>query len=456
LSAVLPLGHAVRHARNNYSSQSSHAATLPKLTYVATIGIASPKSRDPRNPNRNGIVSPKSEFGIGASPELEFQVFDTDRRLGQNPEAVAIKTFISQLSRSVRCPMKSSDPVRISLFGDIMIHGRVLEAISSRGRRSVIDQVRGIIGDTDLAIGNFELPICPDAVTPKNMLFSPPEAAEIVSDFGFDAVSLATNHMWDHGRETVENTLALVKSSGLEVFGLGDKTGSLPRPIVINKAGVRIGLVGYATASTITKLRCYTGAAPSRRLIQEDCSGLREKCNAIVISVHGGSGGCPEPELRKWARTALDNGAVAYVVHHAHRISGFEEIGDGVAAYGLGNLTGQSGRHGMCIRLDVDGGGVSDWSYELFGIDQWGLPVPGDQNQREELEQIVSRINSILARDDYESYYWRMLPDTDRRSNSFRSLRRDLKTHGWRIMLSRFRRLRPHHLRLMWHLLTKR
>jgi poly-gamma-glutamate synthesis protein (capsule biosynthesis protein) len=346
--------------------------------------------------------------------------------------------------------------MRLSLFGDIMIHGKVLEAISSRGRRSVADQVRDVIGDADLAVGNFELPICREPVNPKAILFSPPEAAEIVADFGFDAVSLATNHMWDHGREVVENTLALLKASGLEVFGLGDKAGSLPKPIVINKAGVRIGLIAYATASTITKLRCYTGAAPSKRLIIRNCSELRGKCDAIVITVHGGGGGCPEPELRKWARSALDSGAAAYVVHHAHRISGFEEIGDGVAAYGLGNLTGQSGRHGMCIRLEVDAGGVSDWSYELFGIDPWGLPVPGDRNQQEELEQIVSGINAVLARDDYESYYWRMVSDTDRRSKALRSLRGDLRTLGWRNMLSKFRRLRPHHLRLLWHLLTRR
>jgi poly-gamma-glutamate synthesis protein (capsule biosynthesis protein) len=353
--------------------------------------------------------------------------------------------------------------MQIALFGDILIQGVTAEAVETKGGERLTAALRDRIGGAGLSVANFETFVCPEGVEPANQWHSPPAAVDIVARAGLDVVSVANNHTWDHGAEAVRHTLELIDAAGLARYGLGDETGGEPEPLVVKREGVRVGFLGYATASTITRRPSWTGIAPSPRRLWSDVKALREGCDLVIVSLHHGEPKWPDPEQRRWARAAAEAGAAACVFHHSHIVSGVERVGDCLVAHGLANVVGAEldddgrnrWRQGLCVRLDVREGGAVEADWEPVVIDTEGVPGPGSDAEREEIRQAVEEVNQRLAGEDYSSFYYssvaaQMLP------GYFESWKRDVRTYGWKTLLGKPRRIRPHHFRLLWSLLRKR
>ena len=51
----------------------------------------------------------------------------------------------------------------------------------------------------------------------------PPEMAKIFSDAGFDVVTIANNHMYDHGPAALFDTRAVMQDMGIQVTGAGKR-----------------------------------------------------------------------------------------------------------------------------------------------------------------------------------------------------------------------------------------
>jgi len=347
--------------------------------------------------------------------------------------------------------------MQIALLGDIMIQGLAAEHASRDGGDELVSRIKQVIGSADVAIGNFETFICPPDVPPETEWYSPPEAAEIVARAGFDAVSVVNGHSWDHGEAAIIYTLEKLKSAGVEVYGLGDQSGAEPEGVIIERGGVRIGLLGYCSGSTVLRRPSFTGLAPSKKRLTKDISNLRGGCDVLIVSVHHGYGEYPSPEHRSWAKAAIEAGADAFVSHHSHLISAIEQIGNGVAAYGLGNVVASlnlSRPGNICLRLEIRERKVVDWSYDVFFLDDRGFPEFGNEEERKALREHIEKISKDLARDDYSRFYWSLFSQDDR-AKYLRSWKRNIKTYGIKTIFKNIRRIRAHHLRLLWKMLFR-
>jgi len=348
--------------------------------------------------------------------------------------------------------------VQIALLGDIMIQGPVAKNALRDDGEELVRRLKEVIAPADVAIGNFETFVCPPSCRPGSEWHSPPEAARMVARAGFDAVSVVSSHAWDHGAPAIRHTLGLLAAAGVEAYGLGDASGADPAPVVIERQGVRIGLLGYATASTLTNRTCFTGLAPSAGRIAADVARLRGRSDVVIVSLHHGFGEYPSPEHRNWAKAALQAGADAFVTHHSHMISGVERIGRGAAAYGLANVVAALDPpkpDNICLRLEVRQGHVVDWSYDVFFLDDRGLPRPGSEEEQRNLRERIEKINEALTGENYARWYWSTFSPEDR-SAYLRSWRRDIRTYGIGTVFAKLGRLRAHHLRLLWHMAFRR
>jgi len=75
----------------------------------------------------------------------------------------------------------------------------------------------------------------------------PPEMAKIFTDCGFDAVTIANNHMYDFGPDALLDTRALLLEKGIQVTGAGKNLDEAREPAIVEKNGVKVGFLGYCS-----------------------------------------------------------------------------------------------------------------------------------------------------------------------------------------------------------------
>ncbi|HYA51357.1 MAG TPA: CapA family protein, partial [Streptosporangiaceae bacterium] len=208
----------------------------------------------------------------------------------------------------------------------------------------------------DLALVNLEGPFTARGQRlPKNFNFrASPHLAEALSRAGIAAVSLANNHVMDYGAVGLEDTLAALAHEGIVAFGAGMSLPAARRGAVVERRGIRIGLLGYLFLGDHSIEPAAVFAGPGRpgvaghpwstaaveAMVRQDVGNLRSRVDALVVSFHWGREKRHEPEAyqRRLGRAAVVAGAQLVLGHHPHVIQEIEAYRGGLIAYSLGNF----------------------------------------------------------------------------------------------------------------------
>jgi len=169
----------------------------------------------------------------------------------------------------------------------------------------------------------------------------PTEYGNIFKDAGFDALSLANNHIGDFGERGRTSTVKILDSLGIQHAGL------LEYPTAeFTVKGIKYGFCAFAPNSHTVPLLDHKGAG---KIINE----LRQRCDVVIVSFHGGAEGvqfehvAPGSEsyfgerrgdLRAFAHHAIDNGADVVLGHGPHVSRAMEVYKNRLVAYSLGNF----------------------------------------------------------------------------------------------------------------------
>ena len=143
----------------------------------------------------------------------------------------------------------------------------------------------------------------------------PVEMAQIYTDGGFDAVTMANNHSFDAGVEAMLDTRELFASRGIQVTGAGRDLSEARKAAIVEKNGVRVAYVGWtavATAGTeagpgkpgVASIRVKTSyetrgphqpvrvrTEPDPKdlaLLLEDIRALRQEADVVILAFHAG------------------------------------------------------------------------------------------------------------------------------------------------------------------------
>ncbi len=208
----------------------------------------------------------------------------------------------------------------------------------------------------DLALVNLEGPFTTGGKPlPKNFNFrASPHLAAVLSRAGIGAVTLANNHMMDYGSTGLQDTLAALQGEGIVAFGAGMAQAAARQGAVVERRGMRIGLLGYLFLGPNSIEPSAMFAGPGRpgvaghprsgeaveAMVREDVGRLRPAADVVVVSFHWGREKRygPEPYQQRLGRAAIDAGAHLVLGHHPHVIQGIEAYGGGLIAYSLGNF----------------------------------------------------------------------------------------------------------------------
>jgi poly-gamma-glutamate synthesis protein (capsule biosynthesis protein) len=192
--------------------------------------------------------------------------------------------------------------------------------------------------------------------------------ARIFTDCGFDAVTIANNHMYDAGPEALLDTRALLLEKGIGVTGAGRDLDEAREPAIVVRNGIKVGFLGYCSVipeggeaapgkTGIAPLRVKTEYEPrgphatprvitrpderDMTMILDDVAQLRRQVDIVVVAFHWGVIWVPRVIADYQtiaAHACIDAGADLILGHHAHVPKAIEVYKGKAIFYSLSNF----------------------------------------------------------------------------------------------------------------------
>ncbi len=292
-------------------------------------------------------------------------------------------------------------PLTILACGDVLLSRTVADRVSRYGYQWPFRNVRDLVSGADIAFCNLENPASflgrPWLGKPENVTFrADPGALFGLKWAGFDAVSLANNHIYDYGPDALRETLEYLDLLGIARAGAGLDGESASAPAVVVRGGARVAFLAYAQEGIgVPPAGEKPGAAPAdiSRLAGDIARArTRERADYVIVSVHWGDEhqGRPGAFQREFGRAAIDAGAAAVLGHHPHVLQSLEAYGTGVIAYSLGNfvfdMAADATYDTAALRFTLAGGRVREVEILPLRIERYDYaPRPATSREAERI-----------------------------------------------------------------------
>jgi poly-gamma-glutamate capsule biosynthesis protein CapA/YwtB (metallophosphatase superfamily) len=244
------------------------------------------------------------------------------------------------------------EPVTVVGVGDIMLgtdypSDRYLPPgnVCSHLMENVLPYLR----EADITFGNLEgsfadstarAKICHDTL--NCYVFRMPERfISCLVQAGFDMLSLANNHSGDFGEEGRNNTKKILENAGIGYAGLTED----PVSIVVRDS-VRFGLCAFAPSKGTCSITDINAAA-------EIVHDLKNRCDIVIVSFHGGGEGKNYQHVTRktetflgynrgnvyeFAHAMIDAGGDILFGHGPHVSRAIEIYKERLICYSLGNF----------------------------------------------------------------------------------------------------------------------
>ncbi|MDZ7723289.1 MAG: CapA family protein [candidate division KSB1 bacterium] len=273
--------------------------------------------------------------------------------------------------KAVSQTIEDKSNLSILLFGDTNIQNR-------NNPVDAFQHVLPVFRKADFRLCNLEGPfagtsddpLLPDIPHKHNWTHSEPDMVQGLVDAGIDAVSVANNvtYPWT----ALMKSLKVLQEHGIRHTGGGANLNEAHRPVILEKHGVKVGLLAYActvfpfqhaadeTTPGIASMRIHTYYEPPHkydkpgtppvvvtvpyenelRRMKQDIRELKAETNIVIVSYHWGRS--HHTELIDYqievASAAVDAGADVIMGHGNHEVAAVEVYKDASIFYGLGNF----------------------------------------------------------------------------------------------------------------------
>ena len=290
------------------------------------------------------------------------------------------------LMAAVCMPLQSpaADEVTLAFAGDVMLDGLPGETIAA-GRDPLAD-FTDIFASVDIAVANLECVVATvgEPIDKPYTFRAHPRVLDVLARH-FSVVSLANNHTGDFGHAAFLEQLDRLDKKSMARFGGGRDCREARLPLLIERHGVRIALLGYNDFQPreFEAGPTWPGVAWAvDEQVSADIKAARSEHRADVVIpvVHWGWEYEPANDRQKaLARLMIESGADVVVGGHPHVTQEVEYHQGKLIVYSVGNCVfdgfdpGPS-RQGWIFRLRVDPRGMVAWDTLPLKIDDEGTP----------------------------------------------------------------------------------
>lgn len=247
--------------------------------------------------------------------------------------------------------------VTIALAGDVLLHDGLWATARADARREgrtgptsmdfrpMLAGLRPVIDGADLAICHLETPLAPPGGPFQGypMFSGPPQVVPALAWLGFDACTTASNHTVDQGTAGVRRTLDDLDRAGLAHAGSARSATEAARPVLLDAAGVRVGLVSqtYGTNGMPVAAPWQVQLIDVSHAKKQAARARQAGADIVLVALHWGTEyqHRPTAEQREIAEQLLADPDIDLVYgHHAHVVQPFDRIRGKWVVYGLGNM----------------------------------------------------------------------------------------------------------------------
>jgi poly-gamma-glutamate synthesis protein (capsule biosynthesis protein) len=286
---------------------------------------------------------------------------------------------------------RSSPPgsVAVIFVGDVMLDNGPGHAVASG--RDPFAACATLLLDGDFTVGNLEC-VLGDGGTQrlKSYTFRGADDSPRHLRRYFSALSLANNHSLDFGPDGLAESLAVLERERIPQFGGGRTLAAARRPLVLEKHGIRIALLGCNgfQAEKSAAGESTPGVAPLRQAdVCADIAAAKSGADFVVPFVHWGPELHPRPREsdRALARAMIDAGASAVIGGHPHVTQTVEIHAAAPIVYSLGNFVfdyypvDPPEWTGWVVKLTFTPGKPVALETSVVVLDPAGLPRPVEE-----------------------------------------------------------------------------
>ncbi len=250
-------------------------------------------------------------------------------------------------------PTSTTEPEITLLFSGQIVPARCVQAgVDAHGNADYIyAEVSHLLQAADLTIGTLNAALS-DASPMTGciktfVLVGSSLNADAMAAAGFDAMSVATNHIKNCNSNTCGNqafldTLANLQRVGIRPIGAGENLESALQPVVLEVQGVRFAFVSLGEIERSAFAGENTpGIAPlNEPNLRQAIAAARQAGDVVIVMPHWGPEYSPNPNWnqRTYAQIAVDAGADLVVGNHTHVVQAMQYLHGVPVFYGLGNF----------------------------------------------------------------------------------------------------------------------
>lgn len=206
-----------------------------------------------------------------------------------------------------------------------------------------------IMRDADIMCINNEFTYSTSGVPLSNKAYTfraHPSRVDILKELGVDIVSLANNHVYDYGEQSLIDTMATLKQADILYYGAGHNLDEAMKPVYFE---IENKTIAYVAASRAEKnkmtpqatedapgiLRCY-----DTELFIQTIKEAKENSDYVIAYVHWGTEFTYNLEKVQLTtgKEYLDAGADIVIGAHPHCLQGIEYFNGKPIIYSLGNF----------------------------------------------------------------------------------------------------------------------
>jgi len=304
--------------------------------------------------------------------------------------------------------------VALNAVGDLMLERDIITLMDDNGSVYPFAAVADVLGDADVTIANMEGTFT-ERGTQATKLYTfrtPPRHAIGLAQAGIDVVALGNNHTMDYGAVGLEDTLTALDDAGVPYSGAGVNATEARKAALLEANGVRLAFLSYNGVGEATFASASSPGVARADLawVRQDVSSALTVADLVIVSLHDGTEyqDAPTAAQRAFAQAAIDAGAALFLGSHAHVFQGWQQYGDGVIVWGLGNFVfdldfedlatlGPRPFQTAIMRFELTKDGVQSVEAVPVYIDPaQNRPVIAAGEQRAAIEERIQRLNSAF------------------------------------------------------------
>lgn len=271
--------------------------------------------------------------------------------------------------------------------------------------------------ESDLRIANLECPLC-DKDTPVwksgSVLKGDVKHVNGLTAVPFEAVTLGNNHVFDHGVDAFEQTLALLKENNIQHVGAGMTAKDAKKPLFLDVRALRIALISFSEGEDLTA----TNGGPGVFGWNVDevigmVSDIQSVADVIIVICHCGVEYIPfpPPYVAAAFQRIADAGAHLVIGHHPHVPQGVQIYDHSPICYSLGNFVFYQPtdllyrKQGFMVKAGLAKGGVTYLKLIPYSIQEQGLRLLED-DEKGRFFQKLAAVSSPLENFDGIEKAW--------------------------------------------------